>query len=109
MMYLDGSDHNGNILTVPEGQNDTLVFAHIDTCPYCVQAKPIFEEFCRSYPQYNCFMVDLNDTRGRAFIDKQPGLIVDSVPSFLKYRNGYLVDRDPNDRTVMGLKVFMSK
>jgi hypothetical protein len=109
MMYLEGSDHNGHILTVPQGQKDTLVFVHIDSCPYCVQAKPVFEEFCRTYSQYGCFMVDMNDDRGRAFIAKQPGLVVDGVPAFLKYREGFLVDRDPRDRTVAGLAAFMAQ
>jgi len=109
-MYLEGSDHNGVVLTIPSAQSQkTLVFAHVDSCPYCVQAKPLFEEFCRMYPEYGCFMVDMNDARGLAFIQKQSGLIVDSVPCFLKYENGYLVDRDPRDRSVAGLKTFMDK
>jgi len=48
------------------------------------------------------------DDRGRAFIAKQSGLVVEGVPAFLKYRNGFLVDRDPGDRTVTGLAAFMA-
>ena len=106
-MYLDGSNHNGVVLTVPGDTRHAIVFVHTETCPYCVQTKPVFEEFCRLYSsQFACYMVDVGDERGRAFLDKQR-LRVDSVPKFLKYVGGYLTSSELRERTVEGMRQFM--
>lgn len=104
-MYLEGSDHNGVVLTVP-GNKDALVFVHTESCPYCVRAKPVFEEFCKLYPEIDCFMVDVDDVRGKAFLEKQR-LMISSVPTFLRYSGGYLVPGDLKDRTVEGMHYYM--
>jgi thiol-disulfide isomerase/thioredoxin len=111
MMFLEGSDHNGYILTVPGNETkDSIVFVHSDYCGHCRNAKPIFTDFCRMYGDYyNCFMVDVDDERGQMFLLKNK-LDVRSVPKFLRYRKGMLdTHAELFDRSVDGMLMFMKQ
>jgi len=108
-MYLDGGDHNGYMLTVPgSDRKHSLVFVFSEYCGYCRAVKPVFEEFCQLYKdQYNCYMVDVNDERGRLFLLKNR-MEVNAVPKFLKYQYGILQPNvDLIERTVEGMVAFM--
>lgn len=108
-MYLDGGDHNGYVLTVPDGtRKHSLVFVFSEYCGYCRAAKPAFDEFCKMYgDDYNCFMVDVNDERGQLFLYKNK-IEVNSVPKFLKYHYGILQpEKQLVKRTVDGMLEMM--
>ena len=80
-----------------------MIMIYADWCPYCIQAKPIYDEFVGKYKDKNVkfFKINENQTDLMKRIKKIVGEKV-TFPSFYFFVNGKKVGKYEGERTIEG-------
>lgn len=115
--YLEDSDFdNRGYLINPEIPKNVpvVIMAQASWCPHCVHAKPAFQEFANKYKgKVFCATIQSDGVRES---EKALGKRISSIkknfqgfPDFMLFKNGKLVNKEVEGRSVRDLEKFVGK
>jgi thiol-disulfide isomerase/thioredoxin len=102
-------DSNGNINI----SSMVIVMVRTDGCPYCVQAKPAYDEFAKQVKDVKPYYILLDGGEiGKAFREKLPKILggeFKGVPTFAVFNNGKFVKKYEGKRDADSFLKFIEE